>query len=267
MEPGTSRSDGFPAAGAIRRAPFLVFILLLSILPVISVFGGVRRFTFLYEANTSAKGSLELENWVTWQRATGPGRFDQVDFRHELEYGVTDKFQVSVYLADWLYEAHREQSGFTYSDSAIELIYNLTNPVDDPIGVSVYGEVKAGDRLIELESKLIAQKNFGPLILAYNATLEAVWEGNELEDREGEFSQALGASYEISPRISAGIELLHDFVFPGWHDEEKIRNLFVGPNLSYRHRNWFVTVTALAQATDTDDEPDLQVRTIFGIGL
>ena len=147
------------------------------------------------------------------------------------------------------------------------MIYNPTNPVDDPIGVSVYGEVEAGDRLIELESKLIAQKNFGPLILAYNATLEAVWEGNELEEREGEFSQAVGASYEISPRISAGIELLHEFVFPEWRDEEKIRNLFVGANLSYRHRNWFVTVTALAQATDTDDEPDLQVRTIFGIGL
>jgi hypothetical protein len=47
-------------------------------------------FTFLYEAATSAPGSLELENWITWQRATGAERFDQVDFRHELEYGVTE---------------------------------------------------------------------------------------------------------------------------------------------------------------------------------
>jgi hypothetical protein len=60
---------------------FALSILLLSILPTFSAVGGVRRFTFLYEANTSAPGSLELENWVTWQRATGPGRFDQVDFR------------------------------------------------------------------------------------------------------------------------------------------------------------------------------------------
>ena len=28
-----------------------------------------------------------------------------------------------------------------------------------------------------------------------------------------------------------------------------------------------VTVTALAQATDTSDEADVQLRTIFGIGL
>src|SRR5205814_3731266 len=231
------------------------------------LFGGVRHFTFLYEAPTSARGSLELENWISSQRITEPDRSDEVDFRHELEYGVTDKFQVSVYLADWFYENNRGGSSFTYSDSAIELIYNLTNPVDDPIGISIYGEIKAGDRLIELESKLIAQKNLDPLIFAYNATLEAVWEGSDLAEREGEFSQALGASYEISPRISAGIELLHEFVFPEWRDEEKIRNLFVGPNVSYRRGNWFITVTALAQATDTDDEPDLQVRAIFGISL
>ena len=109
--------------------------------------------------------------------------------------------------------------------------------------MSIYGEIKAGDRLVELESKLIAQKNLGPLILAYNATLEALWEGNDLAQREGEFSQAFGASYEISPPISVGIELLHEFVFPEWRDEEKIRNLFVGPNVSYRRGNWFVTVT------------------------
>jgi hypothetical protein len=79
--------------------------------------------------------------------------------------------------------------------------------------------------------------------------------------------QALGASYEISLRISVGIELLHEFVFPDWRDAGRIRNVFIGPNTSYRHGNWFVTVTALAQATDTHDEADFQVRTIFGIGL
>jgi len=230
-------------------------------------FGGVRHFTFVYEANTSAAGSLELEDWVTWQRGTGSGRFDQVDFRHELEYGVTDSLQASVYLADWLYQSDREHSGFAYSDTAIELIYNLTNPVVDPVGLSVYGELKAGDQLIELESKLIAQKNLGPLILAYNATLESVWEGHDLDEREGEFSQALGVSYEISPRVSVGLELLHEFVFPEWRDEGKIRNFFIGPNISYRRQNWFVTLTALSQATNTEDEADFQLRTIFGIAL
>ena len=261
------RETDLIASDGQMKSALRIGIFIIAILPAFSLFGGARHFTFLYEANTSAPGSLELENWVTWQHATGLGRFDQVDFRHELEYGVTDKLQASIYVADWFYETDPRHSGSIYSDSAIELIYNFANPVVDPVGLSLYGELKAGDRLIELESKFIAQKNFGPLILLYNATLESVWEEDRLMEREGEFQQALGASYEISPRISVGIEVLHEFVFPDWRDSEKIRNVFIGPNVSYRRGNWFVTVTALAQATDTHDEPDFQVRTIFGIGL
>ena len=248
------------------KRKLLLCVLLLGLSLSISL-GGVRRFTFLYEANTSAAGSLELETSITWQRAAGPGRFDHIDFRHEVEYGITDRFQASIYLADWSYENAREHSGFAYSDTGIELIYNLTNPVIDPVGLSIYGELRAGDRLVELESKFIAQKNLGPIILAYNITLEAVWAGSGLAERGGEFSQALGASYEISSRTSVGLELLHEFVLPEWRDAEKIRNFFIGPNVSYRRGNWFVTLTALAQATDTADEPDFQLRTIFGIGL
>jgi hypothetical protein len=230
-------------------------------------FAGVRHFTFLYEATTSAPRSVEMENSITWGRGSNPERTDQVDFRHEFEFGVTQNFQASVYVADWFYASNPTNSGFRYSDSAVELIYNFTNPVIDPVGVSIYQEYKLGDRLFEWESKAIAQKNFGPLIFAYNATLEAVWEGSGLRGHRGEFQQAVGASYEFAPQLSVGLELLHEFVFPEWRDQEKIRNVFIGPNVSYRHRNWFVTVTALAQATDTPDEADFQLRTIFGIGL
>jgi hypothetical protein len=248
------------------KAALRAGIFVAAILPGLSL-GGARHFGFIYEAPTSAPGSFELENWVTWARTTNPEHSDQLAFRHEIETGITDRFQASIYLADWFYENDPVKSGFRYSDSAIELIYNLTNPVIDPIGLSVYQEYRGGDRLFEWESKLIAQKNLGPLVLAYNATVEAIWEGKGLTDHKGEFQQAFGASWEISPRISVGIELLHEFVFPKWQDEEKIRNVFIGPNVAVRHGNWFVTVTALAQATDTSDEADFQVRTIFGFDL
>jgi hypothetical protein len=228
---------------------------------------GARHFTFVYEAVTSPPGSLDVENWITWSRTSNPRSVDEVDFRHEFEFGITDKFQASVYVGDWFYAADPEHSGFTYSDSALELIYSLTNPVIDPLGLAAYEEIRVGDRVFELESKLIAQKDIGPLILAYNATLEAVWEGTGWQNRKGELQQALGASYEISQRVSVGIEMLHEFVFAEWRDNERIGNFFIGPNVSFRHRNWFVTMTALAQATNTPDEADFQLRTIFGIGF
>jgi hypothetical protein len=245
----------------LRATCFTLF--LLCILPA-SAPAGARHFTFIYEATTSAPGSVETESWITWSRTGNPARSDEIAFRHELEFGVTNNFQASVYLADWFYARDAQHSGFTYSDSAIELIYNLTNPVIDPIGLSVYEEIQLGDRVFELESKLIAQKNIGPWIAVYNATLEAVWEGEGWRNRSGEFQQALGISREISPRLSVGVELLHEFVFTDWRDTNRIRNLFVGPNASYRRGRWFVTVTALVQATNTPDEADFQFRSIFG---
>lgn len=240
---------------------FAVPIILLAGWSATAALAGVRHFTYLYEAPTSPPGSVELENTVTWAHGSD---WNDVLIREELEIGVTDHFQLGIYPLDW---SHQSDVGWEYNGGAVELIYNLSNPVIDPVGISVYEEISVGRRHFESESKLIAQKNYGRWIFDYNATLEAEWEDRHLEEEAGELQQALGASYEISPRLSVGLELLHEFVFPEWRDNEKIRNVFVGPNISYRQQNWFVTVTALAQATDTEDEPNFQLRTIFGIGF
>jgi hypothetical protein len=238
-------------------------ILMLALWPSTAALAGVRHFTFLYEAPTSAPGSVELENTVTWAHGAS-GNGNDVFIREEFEIGITDRFQLGLYPLDWSHESDR---GFEYGGGAVELIYNLSNPVIDPVGISVYEEISVARQHFESESKLIAQKNFGRWILDYNATLEAEWEEKGLSEQNGELQQALGASYEISPRLSVGIEFLHEFVFPDWSDTEKIRNVFIGPNVSYRRNQWFVTITALAQATDTEDEPNFQLRTIFGIGF
>ncbi len=230
-------------------------------LPAMCAFAGVRHFTYLYEAPTAPPGSIELENGVIWAHGAG---WNDVFIREEIEVGITDRLQLGIYPLDW---SHHSDGGFEFNGGAVELIYNLSNPVVDPVGISLYQEISVSRQHFESESKLIAQKNFGRWILDYNATLEAEWEDRHLEKQNGELQQALGASYEISPRLSVGIEFLHEFVFPDWRDDEKIRNVFAGPNISYRHQSWFVTVTVLAQATDTPDEADFQLRTIFGLGF
>jgi hypothetical protein len=236
-------------------------ILLFVILPELGAFAGVRHFAFLYEAPTSPPGSVELENTITWQHGSN---WNDVFIREELEIGITDRLQLGLYPLDW---SHHGDGGLEYDGGALEAIYNLTNPVVNPVGISLYQEIAVGRRRVESESKLIAQKNFGRWIVDYSATLETAWEDRHLEEETGELQQALGASYEISPQLSLGVEFLHEFVFPDWRDDEKIRNVFIGPNVSYRHNQWFVTVTTLAQATDTEDEPNFQLRTIFGVGF
>jgi len=224
---------------------------------------GARHFTFIYEAPTSPAGSIESENWTTTRFSDG---FTAADFRHELEIGITEHFQASIYFANWDY-TRRENRGAHYDSSSLELIYNLTNPVTDPIGISLYQEIGGGRRAFESETKLIAQKNFGPLILVYNLTLEAEWEEESLREHNGEIQQAFGASYELSPRVSVGAEMLHEILLPAWHSSEAENNFFIGPNVSYRGNRWFATVTALAQTTHTEGEADYQVRLIFGVSL
>ena len=227
-------------------------------------FAGARHFTFIYEAPTSPAGSFEIENYATTRFSDG---FTDANFRHEVEIGITEHFQVSIYLANWDYTRPRENRGAHYDSSSLELICNLTNPVADPIGISLYQEISGGRRVFESESKLILQKNFGPLILAYNSTLEAAWGGEGLGERNGEFQNIFGASYELTPRVSVGAEMLHEIILPHWHSSEAENNFFIGPNVSYRGNGWFATVTALAQTTRTEGEPDCQVRLIFGFSL
>src|SRR3954469_422352 len=141
------------------RKVLLPLFLALSIITALPAYAGVRHFGFLYEAPTSAPGSFESENWMTWKRTSDPEHSDELAFRHELEIGVTDRFQVSIYFADWAYSSDDHESTVEYEDAAVELIYNFTNPVLDPVGISFYQEYKAGEDLFEWESKLIAQKN------------------------------------------------------------------------------------------------------------
>jgi hypothetical protein len=232
-------------------------------------FADARHFTYIYETISPEAGEFETENWVTWAtRSSNRSRTHELDFRHEIEWGVNDKLRASLYLADWNFvdEPAQDRHGFTYSDSALELIYNLSNPVADAIGSSIYGEIRAGDRLMELESKIILQKKFGALVCAYNETFEAAWAGSDLEERTGELQQALGISYELSPRFSVGTELLHEIIFPEW-SRDTTQNVFFGPNVSLRFARWWTTVTALAQLTNTSTEPDVQVRAIVGFGF
>lgn len=232
--------------------------------------GDQRLFTYVYEATTMPKGAVEYEQWATWLTdKPDDSSFDRLDFRHELEWGLTDHLQLGLYLADWRYENGRsvDDDGVEYRDSALEVIYNLTSPVTDGVGMALYGEYKVGPDLQELEGKLIVQKNLGAVVLAYNAILEAQWEqeGGRWEDN-GQVAQTAGASYMLSPQFSLGAELLHEVPLPDWSESDP-SVLYAGPNFSWRLGRWWVTITQFFQVTDEAGEPDFQTRLITGVNF
>src|SRR5438105_91425 len=123
------------------RLVLAAFIAAFSLSPS-SAQAGARRFTFLYEATTTPRGVVEFENSVTWQTSKpANSRFNELDFRHEIEFGITDRLQAAIYVADWFWQNDpvEHANSTRYQDSAIELIYNLTNPTTDWLGSAIYG--------------------------------------------------------------------------------------------------------------------------------
>src|ERR1051325_1377885 len=118
-----------------NRKLVIVLLLLASGLATPSVWAHELSFAYTYESTTQPAGSWELENWVTWATHKAEDHdFDQIAFRHELEFGVTDNLQLGFYLSEWDYQdgVSAEHHGTRWNDAAVEAIYSLTDSVNDP---------------------------------------------------------------------------------------------------------------------------------------
>ncbi len=254
----------FHCSTQLTRIPLLSFSAASLLLSLTSSLAGDRKFTYTYEANTAPKGTWELEQWATFRDSDDSQSFR---FRTELEYGVTENLQLGFYLSDWRYTKLDDGSSKAKWDAAgVEAIYRLTDPNTSAIGSALYGEVLVGPGLLELEAKLLLQKNFGPLTVAYNFVVESEWEGEKLSSLDevtGEIQNTLGVSYQLSPSFLIGAEALHEVEIADWSDAGD-HVFYVGPNMSFRSGNFFATVTGLFQVSDVAGEPETQVRLITG---
>lgn len=240
-------------------------LILLALLPAADA--GQRRYVYSYETLTAPKGTIEFENWVTWRHRDVPGGDDRDrwEFRHEIEIGLTDRLQLSLYLADWQYdEDDSEGHKFRHQHSGAVLMYNFTNPNTDLLGSAVYGEVLFGEDVIKLEGKLLLEKRFGPLGFVYNGIIEAEWEGDDWHEETGEFVQTFGVSYDLSKNWSVGVEGRHVIEMPDWENTEP-GVFYVGPNVAYRQGRFFATLGWLWQTSHVEGESDFRPRLIFGV--
>ena len=55
-------------------------------------------FAWTYTTDLTPKGHGEFEQWITPRWEKEQGNYSVIDFREELEYGVTDDFQIALYL-------------------------------------------------------------------------------------------------------------------------------------------------------------------------
>lgn len=211
------------------------------------------------------KGTYEIEQRVGLVRQQARGKYDMWTARSELSYGVTNDFQLSGYINYNGVQASRNDitgdttgllvpgsaaTGGSYSHDyygySIEGIYRILNPVIYPVGVGIYLEYTNGQVKREGEARLILQSNFldDKLVVAGNIIVGSKLMKFDPQDQasESEFDILLGTTYRLANRWTAGLEYRFHNDFAGYHfSEQTQRAHFIGPNVHYATKDWWVT--------------------------
>ncbi len=233
-------------------------------------------FGFTYTTDLLPKGKSEVEQWSTTRFTKAQGNFRLQENRTELEYGVSDRLQLSLYANyDSTAAFHNGPFGATtppepfsydvpgandnYGRSRFigvsgEAIYRLLSPYTHAIGVAIYEEPTVGPGFVESESRLILQKNFRDdrLVLGFNFTYAPEWRRLPPDTRtfseETDVNADFGASYRWRRNWSAGLEFLNEREFNSFHfTNETNSGYFLGPAIHYGGKHFFVTATFLEQ--------------------
>lgn len=242
--------------------PWLAGLLVATALAVLA--GSVRAddqpFVTIYTTDIQSAQGREIEQWLNWSTNHGNTRFNEYESRTELEYGITDDLQGSLYLNyDFQQERAHNPLGPVETANAFgvsgELIWRLLNPYFDPIGFALYLEPAWSAKERSIETKLLFQKDFlnDTLRAALNINFEDQWVENSLGhfDKESALEFRLGASYNVTPDFSLGLEFDNEHGFDdlilGGPARETSDSFFMGPTIQYVGHPWSITLGAQAQ--------------------
>jgi hypothetical protein len=219
-----------------------------------------RSYTFTYQPITAAKGGLDLELYSTFYDPPG-GSARGRGWRHqaELEYGITDRWDVS------LYNVFRRPYGGELEYEAVKLRtrYRLTEPGLSFVDTVLYVEAEQSvvdDKATKLEEKLIVGKDLGRANLALNLIAEQEFENG---NTGLEWGWSAGASWEFSPSFRLGAETfggVKSVDAPAGGKELEVE-AWAGPAVSVTlplragilHGTWLAVTAGFGLNPDSDD--------------
>lgn len=237
-------------------------------------------FGYVRSAEVLPKGAWDFEQWFTSRNDKGVGTYHALDTKTEVDYGATDRLQVSAALFGLgintqgiLIDAYvPKDEKYTWKPAGVEaaLKYNYLSPAKDDIGLSQYAafyyfakDVHSGQDkdVFKFETMLIAQKYYldGQLVVAGNLGIEAAstkrapieglppdFEWPTTPEMEIELTAAAGITYRFAPRWFIGAEIFYQT------ERETVVGLErwsvqAGPTLHYATQKWWATLTWMPQ--------------------
>lgn len=225
-----------------------------------------RSFIRAYEYATQPQGNLEFELWNEIEAPRGGPFADAlVTHRFELEYGLTDRWDLS------LYHVLQHGGGGTPPDRALrfdswrtESRYRLAEKGEWPVDVMFYGEVERPADFAapwELEEKLILGHDEGALGFVANLVFaHALATGSRAHHA---FEVDLGARYELSPAVRVGAEFWAIRDVPA--GQPAANSYFLGPSVSLASQRVWIQLGAGIGLGDTSES--LYARSVLGFNL
>lgn len=243
-------------------------VVLISSLVFCSVSHADRRnFVWAYEAKTIGKGEAETEYYFTALANKAPTDTDyQMDFHHdlELEYGITDHFDLALYQMF----RHQEGEDFQYRGYKVRARYRFGEAEEYFLDTLLYVELihKPLSNEIEFEEKGVFSKNIGSFLISFNTTLEQEAQ-YEAALQEYQFTQTLALGYQIKPWLTVGTEWMVNTLITSNAGYENTACL-AGPTISFAGQKVWWNLGALYQLTqEYDEHARFEVRSLLGIYL
>ena len=252
-------------AGKFLKSSLLIGI---TILGITAAQAQDRLFTYTYQSTVLFKGQRELESWNT-VRTGRDNYYVRYDNRTEYEVGLGNNLQTAFYLnlttkTNTITEnsnntlATEHEIGFSN-----EWKLKLLDPVANPVGLALYGEVGISSNEFEFEGKIIVDKTIGKFTVAANGVYEQelapAYVNNELKwEKEGKLEGDLAFAYSISPRFHITQEnVLKSVIVDG---EVTNSALYSGIGLSNVHDKFWINLTVLPQVASFKGETNTSLN-------
>jgi hypothetical protein len=228
----------------------------------------LKPWALVEDGYPEPKGQLELENTFEADfHARSEPRFREFSLENELEYGLTDQFDLRAKISN-VYTDSAEFEGLHFDAGGIEAQYYFTDPNTAPIGVSLIGALEMGERgLGSAEGFLVLQKDFDKFVLAYNlgaaTDVEHLFSGGS-KDTTGTLTNAFGFLYSLAPDLRLGAEISAESSYDEWRKYTGT-TVYAGPTV-----NWipipdmWVTAGFDFLIGNQEDEPEFKATLIVG---
>lgn len=212
-----------------------------------------RNYVWTYQYMTMPPGETELEFYQT----TKLKETDEWEYRIEVEHGITDRWDFSVYqifkqteMESLKWDAVQFRTRYRFGEEGRYFM--------DPLLYLEYNRKLDHTEPNKFEAKFILAKT----IDRFNISVNPLYEYFFAPGTEHEAGLDMGISYEFDPRFTLGLESTSRIEFKSGRDEKKS---YIGPTVSFASGRWWYT---LGGAVGLNDESgDGKIRFIMGVGF